>query len=142
MGLQVAWSYPHDDADDADALDDTHGQHRDEAQLPVPACDELNVLTPSEDGFTLNYNMAIRTLDQRVPELHNVVGIVMRLFAAFEGASHPVQSLEEADTAGNVASEIKNLLHSLVSDDSITTNIYWRLRTDGNYALAVRSLGV
>lgn len=143
-GLSVAWAGPDGALYDSlvpnpkhqtPALDAT--QHR----RPVPALDELAVLAPIEGGTSITFSTSILTPHEGTPDFGSTFPAAMGLFAAMDDLQKAGMGLLTAgrpDAGQGVAHMTRALLNCLAVEDAVKLNAEWRLRSDGNYALALR----
>ena len=132
--LQVTWAQP------AGNVDEDYSS-KTQQECTVPALDEVAVVSPASGGTSATFSTAIELLHTQVPALSSLMPIVMRLFAAVDdmqrdGLETPV--IDEAQPGREVASTIRALLQCLATDDAVKIHLGWRLRADGNYALAIQ----
>lgn len=139
-GLQVAWEHPAENPLPADeAL--LHTKSPAQRHRIVPAMDEVAVVSPANGGTLATFSMSVPSLHTQVPALSALIPVAMKLFAAVDdlqraGLSRPIVDRAESNT--EVADATRALLDCMATDEAVKVNLGWRMRADGNYALAIQ----
>lgn len=143
QGLEVTWEQPTGDMKENYPPMAEPGFHPGQraSTIPVPAMDEVAVVSPANGGTLATFSLAMPLLHAQIPALSTLVPIAMRLFAAMDvvqRADLEMPTISDIPPGREVADATRALLHCLATDDAVKVHFGWRLRSDGNYSLAIQ----